>query len=88
MFGKRVPKTGERVAACGAVDELNAALGIVRNSGISEEMQQWVDEVQQKLVGLMGVIATHEDDHQKYADAGYTGTVSYTHLTLPTICSV
>ena len=73
MFGKRVPKTGERVAACGAVDELNAALGIVRNSGISEEMQQWVDEVQQKLVGLMGVIATHEDDHQKYVDAGYTG---------------
>ena len=73
MFGKRVSKTSERVAACGAVDELNATLGIVRNAGISEDMQQWVDEVQQKLVGLMGVIATHEDDHQKYADAGYTG---------------
>lgn len=73
MFGKRVSKTSERVEACGAVDELNAALGIVRNAGISEEMQQWVDEVQQRLVGLMGVIATHEDDHQKYADAGYTG---------------
>ena len=73
MFKKRVTKTSERVAACGAVDELNAALGIVRNAGISEEMEQWVDEVQQKLVGLMGVIATHEDDHKRYDDAGYKG---------------
>ena len=73
MFKKRVPKTSERVEACGAVDELNAVLGVVRNAGISEDMQEWVDEVQQKLVGLMGVIATHEDDHQKYDDAGYKG---------------
>jgi len=73
MFSKRVSKTDPRVEACGAADELNAVLGIVRNSNVSDEMKKWVDEVQRRLVGLMGVIATHEDDHDKYADAGYTG---------------
>ena len=73
MFGKRVSKTHPRVEACGAADELNAVLGIVRNSNVSTEMKQWVDEVQKRLVGLMGVIATHEDDHSKYSEAGYTG---------------
>lgn len=73
LFGKRVPKTHARVEACGAADELNAVLGIVRSSAVSEEMRQWVDEVQKRLVGLMGVVATHEEDHEKYAKAGYTG---------------
>lgn len=73
LFGKRVPKTHERVEACGAVDELNAVFGIVRNSNVAEAMQQWVDGVQKRLVGLMGVVATHEDDHEKYAKAGYSG---------------
>jgi len=73
LFGKRVAKTHARVEACGAVDELNAVLGIVRNAGVSDEMQEWVNEVQKKLVGLMGVIATHEDDHSEYVEKGYTG---------------
>ena len=73
MFGRRVSKTSARVEACGAADELNAVLGIVRNSNVSDEMKLWVDEVQKRLVGLMGVIATHEDDHGKYSKAGYTG---------------
>ena len=73
MFGKRVPKTHARVIACGAVDELNAVLGIVRNANVNDNMRDWVDAVQKKLVGLMGVIATHEDDHGKYAKAGYSG---------------
>jgi len=73
MFGKRVSKCDARVEACGAVDELNAVLGIVRNGNVSDEMKKWVDGVQQRLVGLMGVVATHEDDHEKYEKAGYTG---------------
>ena len=73
MFGKRIAKTDDRVEACGAVDELNAVLGIVRNSDISDDMENWIDEVQKRLVGLMGIIATHEDDHDKYAEKGYSG---------------
>jgi cob(I)alamin adenosyltransferase len=73
MFGKCIGKTEARVEACGAVDELNAVLGIVRNSEISDEMEQWVDDIQKRLVGLMGIIATHEDDHANYAEKGYLG---------------
>jgi cob(I)alamin adenosyltransferase len=28
MYGRRVPKSHPRIAACGAIDELNAALGL------------------------------------------------------------
>jgi cob(I)alamin adenosyltransferase len=73
MFGRRISKTDVRVEACGAVDELNAVLGIVRNAGVSAEMVQWVDEVQKRLVGLMGIIATHAEDHEKYVEKGYSG---------------
>ncbi len=73
MFGKRVEKTHPRVEGCGAVDELNAVLGVVRSAGVPAAMEQWVDAVQMRLVGLMGVIATHEEDHQKYTKAGYSG---------------
>ncbi len=73
MFGRRLAKTDSRVEACGAVDELNAVLGIVRNAEVSDAMEQWVDDVQKRLVGLMGVIATHEGDHTKYREKGYTG---------------
>lgn len=73
MFGKRIAKTHERVEACGAIDELNAVLGIVRNAEVSDEMEAWIDDVQKRLVGLMGVIATDGEDHERYAEKGYSG---------------
>ncbi|SHK07153.1 cob(I)alamin adenosyltransferase [Rubritalea squalenifaciens DSM 18772] len=73
MFGRRVPKTHPRMATLGAVDELNAALGVVRAGEVPEELREWVDGVQSRLVGLMGVIATHEEDHAKYQEKGYQG---------------
>ncbi|WP_026292652.1 ATP:cob(I)alamin adenosyltransferase [Rubritalea marina] len=73
MFGKRVPKTHPRVRTCGAVDELNAQLGVVRASDVSDALEQCIDKIQSHLVGLMGVVATDSDDHQKYADKGYQG---------------
>lgn len=73
MFGKRISKNDHRVEACGAVDELNAVLGVVRNSDVNDDLKSWVDEVQKKLVGLMGIIATHAEDHEKYVEKGYLG---------------
>lgn len=73
MFGKRVVKTHVRVAACGAVDELNVFLGVVRAHDISEELAACIDEIQQRLVGLMGVIATDAVDHERYREKGYRG---------------
>ena len=30
IYGRRIPKNHPRIEACGAVDELNAALGLAR----------------------------------------------------------
>ena len=73
MFGKRVPKTHPRVRTCGAVDELNAQLGLVRASEVSDELVECIDTIQKHLVGLMGVVATDSDDHAKYTEKGYQG---------------
>ena len=61
MFGKRVPKTHPRVRTCGAVDELNAQLGLVRASEVSDELVECIDTIQKHLVGLMGVVATDSE---------------------------
>lgn len=73
LFGKRVPKIHARVACCGAVDELNAQLGVVRAADVSEELCECIDGIQKRLVGLMGEVATDSDDHQKYKEKGYQG---------------
>jgi cob(I)alamin adenosyltransferase len=71
LFGKRAPKTGSRVEALGAVDELNAALGLARASGLTEEVEEVVDQVQEKLVGLMGQLACLPEDADRYDEKGY-----------------
>lgn len=71
LFGKRAAKTGLRVEALGAVDELNAALGLARASGLADEVESIVDQVQEKLVGLMGQLACLPNDTQRYDEKGY-----------------
>ncbi|MBK1835609.1 cob(I)yrinic acid a,c-diamide adenosyltransferase [Roseibacillus ishigakijimensis] len=69
LFGHRAAKTSVRVAALGAIDELNAALGLVRchgGAGLNDE----VDWLQEKLVGLMGELATLPQDAARYAESG------------------
>ncbi len=72
LFGRRLSKTAPQVAACGAVDELNAALGVVRAADDSGEVCEWVNTVQQHLVSLMGMLSTHPEDHERYRKAGYS----------------
>ncbi|MFC5051723.1 cob(I)yrinic acid a,c-diamide adenosyltransferase [Rubritalea spongiae] len=73
LFGKRVPKNHPRVACCGAVDELNAQLGVVRSAEVSDELSDCIDGIQNRLVGLMGEVATDSEDHQKYKERAYQG---------------
>lgn len=55
--GKRVPKDSPRIVAYGAVDELNAVVGLVRvfnaeraaSGGAGAERHRWLDEVLQKV---------------------------------------
>lgn len=71
LFGRRAAKTSGRVEALGAVDELNAALGLARSAGLAEAMEGVVDTVQEHLVGLMGGLACLPDDQGRYAEKGY-----------------
>lgn len=72
LFGRRTGKTGARVEALGEVDELNAALGLARASGLEEEVEGIVDRVQEQLVGLMGQLACLPEDEGKYEEKGYS----------------
>lgn len=72
MFGRRVGKSDPRVVAGGAVDELNAALGLVRASGCSEALvAEALPTIQADLVVLMGELATHPSDLTRYLESGF-----------------
>jgi cob(I)alamin adenosyltransferase len=59
--GGRVAKTHPRVDAYGTVDELNAALGLVRALGVSEKADQWLEQAQTQLFHLGADLATPLD---------------------------
>ncbi len=71
LFGHRVPKTHPRMAALGAVDELNAALGFVRLYSTRESTRAMVARVQQELIAIMGVVAVTVEDFPKYEATGF-----------------
>ena len=71
MFNRRVSKTDARVEACGAIDELNSALGLARASATDDFVREPLRAVQKNLVGLMGEIATLPEDRERYERDGY-----------------
>lgn len=68
LFGKRISKTALRIECLGSVDELNAALGMARASGANPEWVALIDTLQEKLIGLMGQLATLPEDEARYRD--------------------
>ena len=71
MFGRRVPKTDARIVACGACDELNAALGVVRAFCEEPLVTDSVFEIQKELVTLMGELAVATEDRERYREKGF-----------------
>lgn len=71
LFGHRISKTSLRIEALGAVDELNAALGLARASGARAEWVDLIDKLQEKLIGLMGQLATLPEDMERYRSTGF-----------------
>ena len=71
MFGKRIAKTSARIAALGAIDELNAALGLARAADAEGRHIGFLDRVQNLLFGLMGELACLPGDLGNYRDKGY-----------------
>jgi cob(I)alamin adenosyltransferase len=72
MYGRRVPKTHPRVEAYGAVDELNAALGMARAVAIEDFVRDNLLRIQNELVVLMGELATAPEDLPRYLKDGFS----------------
>jgi len=71
MYGVRVSKTEARVEAYGTVDELNAALGLVRATTDENIVREVIFSVQKELVILMGELAVADKDRERYLKGGY-----------------
>jgi cob(I)alamin adenosyltransferase len=67
LFGCRVQKDYPRIETVGCVDELNAALGLVRVTAQQEVTRREVPRMQQTLIALMGELATPVGQEEKYA---------------------
>jgi cob(I)alamin adenosyltransferase len=71
LFNRRIAKSSKRMEALGSVDELNAALGLARAAGAQGDTLATLDQIQEKLVGLMGQLACVPEDAEHYAGKGY-----------------
>jgi cob(I)alamin adenosyltransferase len=68
MFNRRVSKTDPRVAAYGACDELNAAMGMARAWNDDTFVTERLFEIQKELVILMGELAVAHEDRARYRE--------------------
>jgi len=72
MYNRRVSKCHSRVEAYGAVDELNAALGLARTTANEKFVQENLLAIQKDLVIVMGELATTVEDLARYKNDGYS----------------
>jgi cob(I)alamin adenosyltransferase len=72
MYNRRISKAHPRVEAYGAVDELNAALGLARATVTDEKARENLLALQKELVVLMGELATAAEDLPRYVKDGYS----------------
>jgi cob(I)alamin adenosyltransferase len=72
MYGRRVPKNHPRVEACGAIDELNAALGLARATAAEHFVSDNLFWIQKSLVDLMGEVGVPAEDLPRYVKDGYS----------------
>ena len=72
MYGRRVPKNHPRVEAYGAVDELNAALGLARATTNHNFVGDNLLVIQNDLIVLMGEMAVANEDLDRYLKDGYS----------------
>ena len=67
LYGQRAPKSHPRIPALGAVDELNAALGLLRVHAARPLTRDTCARVQPWLIELMGELATPPGFEERYA---------------------
>ena len=62
--GQRLPKDDPRIAAYGAVDELNAAIGVAVSSGLEERTATALARIQNELFHLGSDLCVLEEDKE------------------------
>jgi cob(I)alamin adenosyltransferase len=72
MYNRQVSKCHPRVEAYGAVDELNAALGLARGAVQHDRLRENLTTIQKDLVLLMGELATAAEDLSRYVKDGHS----------------
>jgi cob(I)alamin adenosyltransferase len=63
--GARVPKTHDRIEACGSVDELIAFMGLLRDSYNNPDKKKLLFDIQGKLMNATAVLATETEEFLK-----------------------
>jgi cob(I)alamin adenosyltransferase len=71
MYNRRVPKSHPRVESYGAVDEMNAALGMARALAGDPNVKTRLLDLQKELIRLMGELATAPEDLPRYEADGF-----------------
>jgi cob(I)alamin adenosyltransferase len=71
LYGQRVPKDHPQIEAVGALDELNAAIGLARSSRPPGPVGVELERIQQDLVALMGEVACAESDAARHASSPF-----------------
>jgi cob(I)alamin adenosyltransferase len=72
MYGRRAPKNHPRVEACGAIDELNAALGMARATATEKFVGENLLAIQKDLIVLMGEVGVLTEDLPRYVKDCYS----------------
>ncbi len=74
MYNRRVSKSDPRVEAYGTLDELNAAMGMVRALSSHGFVRASILALQLDLVTVMGELATLPEDLERYQRDGFKVT--------------
>ena len=72
MYGRRVPKDDSQVEAFGAVDELNAALGLARATARHGNVRDTIQSIQKDLIMVMGELCTAPEDLKRFLKDGFS----------------
>ena len=63
--GPRVAKDDGRIEAYGTVDELNAAIGVARSSGVGAEIDSQLEQIQSELFSIGAELATPDPEQHE-----------------------
>ncbi len=61
LSGKRVPKYHQRIETYGTIDELNSHIGLLRSYEISDDIKNFLIEIQHKLFSMGATLALDEN---------------------------